>query len=55
MQYQLFIDEWNGKEWKPEPYTKYDSLEEAIKQWKYLAHHNSDLGAQMSIREAHFE
>lgn len=52
LKYQLFIDEWDGKQHKPHPYCKYDSLEEAIKAWKYLAHHNSSLGAKFSIREA---
>lgn len=55
VRYQLFIDVCDGDEWVTEPYCKYDSLEDAIKAWKYLAHHNTELGKHLSIREAHFE
>ena len=53
--YQLLIDEWDGKQHVPQHYCTYDSLEDAIKAWKYLAHHNGELGKQFSIREAGIE
>ena len=54
IKYQRLIDEWDKSRQQhvEKHYSTYDSLEDAIKQWKYLAHHNSSLGERLSIREA---
>ena len=50
--YQLLIDQCDGDQWITKHFRTYDSLEDAIKAWKYLAHHHGELGKLFSIREA---
>ena len=50
--YQLFEDVWNGHRWTEKPYSKsHSTITEAADAFRYLSHHNGELGKRLSIRE----
>jgi len=51
IRYQLAIDTKVNGRWVAETYSTYETILEAAEAFRYLAHHNGELGKLMSIRE----